>query len=65
MPGQPPGLTSPLRPIARAEPRYNPLLLKVQIDDYELTVFIDGRALVKGTSKPEEARAVYARYIGA
>ena len=55
-------LADRLRPIARAEPRCNPLLLKVQIDDYELTVFIDGRALVKGTSKPEEARAVYARY---
>lgn len=58
-------LADRLRPIARAEPRFNPLLLKVAIDDYELTVFADGRALVKGTSKPEEARAVYSRYIGA
>jgi len=58
-------LADRLRPIARAEPRFNPLLLKVAIDDYELTVFPDGRALVRGTSKPEEARAAYARYIGA
>ena len=58
-------LADRLRPVARSEPRYNPLLLKVLIDDYELTVFGDGRALVKGTPKPEEARAVYARYIGA
>jgi len=28
-------------------------------------VFPDGRAVIKGTSRPEEARAVYARYIGA
>jgi adenylyltransferase/sulfurtransferase len=29
-----------------------------------LTVFADGRAIVKGTSKPEVARTLYARYIG-
>ncbi len=57
-------LADRLRPIARSEPRYNPLLLKVLIDDYEITVFGDGRALVKGTTQPEEARAVYTRYIG-
>jgi len=30
-----------------------------------LTVFADGRAIVKGTAKPELARTVYARYVGA
>ena len=30
-----------------------------------LTVFADGRAIVKGTARPETARSVYARYIGA
>lgn len=30
-----------------------------------LTVFADGRAIVKGTSKPDVARTLYARYIGA
>jgi len=29
-----------------------------------LTVFADGRAIVKGTTRPERARAIYARYIG-
>ena len=58
-------LAGRLRPIARAQPRFNSLLLKVLIDDYELTVFPDGRAVIKGTSSPEQARAVYARYIGA
>jgi molybdopterin-synthase adenylyltransferase len=29
-----------------------------------LTVFADGRAIVKGTQRPERARAVYARYVG-
>ncbi|MAB81827.1 MAG: thiamine biosynthesis protein ThiF [Phycisphaerae bacterium] len=32
--------------------------------DVELTVFADGRALIKGASTPEQARTVYARYIG-
>jgi adenylyltransferase/sulfurtransferase len=31
---------------------------------YELTVFPDGRAIVKGTSDPVEARVLYARYVG-
>jgi adenylyltransferase/sulfurtransferase len=58
-------LAERLRPVARSQPRLNPLLLKVLIDDYEITVFADARAVIKGTAKPEEARAVYARYIGA
>lgn len=32
---------------------------------YELTVFPDGRAIVKGTDDPSLARGLYARYIGA
>jgi adenylyltransferase/sulfurtransferase len=30
----------------------------------ELTVFADGRAIVKGTTRPEIARSIYARYVG-
>ncbi len=30
----------------------------------EITVFADGRAIVKGTIRPEVARAIYARYVG-
>ncbi len=33
-------------------------------EDIELTVFSNGRALVKGSQSPEHARSVYARYIG-
>jgi adenylyltransferase/sulfurtransferase len=39
-------------------------MLKAQLPDCELTVFADGRAIVKGTDKPEVARTIYARYIG-
>ncbi len=33
-------------------------------EDCELTVFADGRAIVKGTNRPELARATYARFVG-
>ena len=32
---------------------------------YEMTVFPDGRAIVKGTTDIGIARSLYARYIGA
>ncbi len=32
--------------------------------DVEITVFRDGRAIIRGTRDPAEARSIYARYIG-
>ncbi len=32
--------------------------------DYELTLFTDGRAIVKGTREANVARSVYAKYVG-
>lgn len=57
-------LAAKLRPVAKGEPRYNSLLLKAVVESYELTVFPDGRAMIKGVDRPEDARTVYARYIG-
>lgn len=31
----------------------------------ELTLFPDGRAIIKGTPEPEAARSIYAKYVGA
>ncbi|MHC4416654.1 MAG: ThiF family adenylyltransferase [Planctomycetota bacterium] len=31
----------------------------------ELTIFPDGRAIIKGTTEPETARSIYAKYVGA
>jgi molybdopterin/thiamine biosynthesis adenylyltransferase len=45
-------------------PKFNAFMLKANIEPFELTVFADGRAIIKGTSKPEEARSLYAKYIG-
>jgi molybdopterin-synthase adenylyltransferase len=44
---------------------WNPYLLRLAVDAFELTLFPDGRAIVKGTADPAVARSVYARYIGA
>lgn len=44
----------------------NPFLIRFRPADspLQLTVFADGRAIVEGTSDPEAARSVYARYVG-
>lgn len=34
-------------------------------DAIEITIFADGRAIVRGTRSPERARSIYARYVGA
>jgi adenylyltransferase/sulfurtransferase len=53
---------------ARLEPlgtvRANEFALRFQTGEYELTVFADGRAIVKGTDNPGLARSLYARYVG-
>ena len=45
--------------------RNNEFLLRFRVDPYEMTVFADGRAILKGTKDPVVARSLYARYIGA
>jgi len=44
----------------------NPFLLRLRLSnpDCEITLFTDGRAIIKGTDDPGVARAVYSRYIG-
>jgi molybdopterin/thiamine biosynthesis adenylyltransferase len=39
-------------------------LLRAAIEDVELTVFPDGRVIIRGTDRPELARSIYARWIG-
>jgi adenylyltransferase/sulfurtransferase len=43
----------------------NDFLLRFRIAPYEMTVFADGRAILKGTKDPAVARSLYARYVGA
>jgi adenylyltransferase/sulfurtransferase len=42
----------------------SPHLLRFDADGREITLFPDGRAIVKGTSDPAAARSLYARWIG-
>lgn len=42
----------------------NEYLLKLQIANYELTIFPDARAIIKGTDDATVARSVYAKYVG-
>jgi adenylyltransferase/sulfurtransferase len=53
-----------LTPIV-ADVRQNDFLLRFRVAPYEMTVFADGRAILKGTKDPVVARSLYARYIGA
>jgi len=46
-----------------AEVRNNEFLLRFRVPPYEMTVFSDGRAIIKGTRDPAVARSLYARYI--
>lgn len=46
----------------------NEFMLRAQIADsdkeYEITLFPDGRAIIKGTNEPHVARSIYAKYVG-
>jgi len=56
-------LASKLQPLGSV--RSNPFVMQFSVDPYELTIFPDGRAIIKGTTDPGLARSLYARYIGA
>ena len=55
-------LSERLRPLG--EVVSNDYLLRFRTDDVELTLFADGRAIVKGTSDPARARSLVARTFG-
>jgi adenylyltransferase/sulfurtransferase len=45
--------------------QYNEFLLRWSSPPFELTLFKDGRAIVKGTEDPGTARSVYTKIVGA
>jgi adenylyltransferase/sulfurtransferase len=51
-----------LAPLGRV--RRSPQLLHAEVEDVSLTIFPDGRCVVRGTSDPLRARSLYDRYIG-
>jgi adenylyltransferase/sulfurtransferase len=42
----------------------NEHLLRLEVEGVQLTVFADGRTIVKGADDVEQARALFARYVG-
>lgn len=46
------------------EVKVNPYLVRFRAGDYELTVFADARAIIRGTEDVNLARSLYARYVG-
>jgi Dinucleotide-utilizing enzymes involved in molybdopterin and thiamine biosynthesis family 2 len=46
------------------EVKQNEYLVRLTVDEYELTVFADARAIVRGTDDVSTARSIYAKYVG-
>ncbi|MGH9581290.1 MAG: ThiF family adenylyltransferase, partial [Terriglobales bacterium] len=44
--------------------RHNDFVLKFWPGEFEITLFPDGRAIIKGTTDTAVARSLYARYVG-
>jgi molybdopterin/thiamine biosynthesis adenylyltransferase len=53
------GRLSEVGPVSASE-----YLLRLEVEGVQLTVFADGRTIVKGTDDPARARALFARYVG-
>ena len=49
---------------AAGEVQVNPYLLRLRAGAFELTVFQDARAIIRGTDDVPTARSLYAKYIG-
>ncbi len=55
-------LATRLKPVG--EVSYNEFMLRFTVDDNEMVVFPDGRAIVKNTTDEVLAKGLYAKYIG-
>ena len=58
-----PALARRLQPVVE-DVRQNDFLIRFRVAPYGVTVFADGRAILKGTKDPAVARSLYARYLG-
>ncbi len=55
-------LATRLKPVGEAS--CNEFMLRFTVDNYEMIVFPDGRAIVRNTTDESLARGLYAKYIG-
>ncbi len=49
---------------AAGEVKVNDYLVRLRAGEYELTIFKDARAIIRGTDDVQTARSLYARYVG-
>ena len=47
-----------------AEVKQNEYLVRLSVEGFELTIFRDARAIIRGTDDESKARSLYAKYIG-
>lgn len=47
-----------------AEVKQNEYLVRLTVEGFELTIFRDARAIIRGTDDASKARSIYAKYIG-
>lgn len=57
-------IAAKLNAVAEGPVQCNDYLLRARIDGYEVTLFPDARAIIKGTADPARARSLYARFFG-
>lgn len=43
---------------------FNEYLVRLLYQNYEITIFKDGRAIIKGTSDPSIAKSLYSKFVG-
>jgi adenylyltransferase/sulfurtransferase len=55
-------MASKLEPLG--EVKFTPFIMIFKMDNMEISLFKDGRAIIKGTNDQKVARSIYARYIG-
>ncbi len=53
-----------LASVSREPVKQSEYLIRAMVEEYELTVFKDGRTIIKGTKSADVARSVHAKYIG-
>ncbi len=67
LPARPPRMKALLKRLQKSEVEIlggNLYLMRFKVRGYSITVFEDGRALIKGTSDERVAKSLYSRYIG-
>lgn len=55
-------LAAHLKPVG--EVSYNEFMLRFNVDDHEMVIFPDGRAILKNSNDESLAKGLYAKYIG-